>query len=435
MKHARGAYLICSLAAAWLASAAPAGQKDAGRPKKVYVVVFDFASTPADAGQRLADTIRIRLRRHEEFEVIDRLTTREAAGNMPISAEPKKVTAVMNDQLAVHVALYGSVETLGAGLSAKIRCIDLRDPKKPGGWTQAFSDGTERARAVLSKEIVEKLRGAGEWQPPEYGDESEPKKFGQPVNANGSFEDGHAGWDHPDNVATFITPGPAGRGKVLKITTNLERAPWIEYRRKLRFGQADPKSPPKIGTDSSYASVAGMEGVHYRSNWMDATAGQRYWLIADMKGKTAGIFFPKIFVKGYLDYADHATALPERSLVERGMTAGQFADLPAAKQKAVIAEDIQKHRDRYRRECFRWYLSCRNEEDAWKHYAAPFPPRGGLPASVKWLKIEVYAYWPPGDFHFDDVLMYKDPRQKAPLPEEKPRSKFFKQGGIQPQPK
>ena len=71
---------------------------------------------------------------------------------------------------------------------------------------------------------------------------------------------------------------------------------------------------------------------------------------------------------------------------------------------------------------FRWYLACRNEEDVWKHYAAPCPPRGGLPANVQWLQIQVYAYWPPGEFRFDNVSLYKDPAQKAPLPEEPMRT-------------
>ena len=435
MKPTRRMLWIAPLLATVLASTAAGAEKPQAPAKKVYLAVFDFASSPAKLGQKLADTVRVRLRRHEEYDVIDRLTTREAAETLGISADAKKVAELMNKQLAVHVAIYGTAKPLGAGLSATIRCTDLRNPKKPGGWTERFHDNSERARAVVSKQIVEKLLGSAEWQPPEYGDESEPKTFAKPVNVNGRFDEGLAGWDPPDNVATFITPGPAGRGKVLKITTNLKRAPWIEYRRKLRFGLADPTRPPTIGKDSSYASVAGMEGVHYRSQWIDATPGQRYWLLADMKGKTAGIFFPKVFVKGFMDYGDHATALPEQSLVERKMTPRQFANLPPAKQKTLIADDVKKHRDRYRRECFRWYLSCRNEEDVWKHYAAPFPPRGGLPKNVQWFKIEVYAYWPPGDFTFDNVLMYKDPRQKAPLPAEKPRSKFFKGGGIQPQPK
>ena len=414
----------------------PAAAEGPGKPRKIYLAVFDLASSPAEAGRTLADTLRVRLRRHEEYEVLSGLETREAAKELPISTDPAKVRKMMTDQLALHVVLYGSVEPLGAGLSAKVRCIDLSDPGRPGGWVKEFRDPSERARATISKEIVELLRRESEWQPPEYGDEQEPKagEWGEPVNVNGTFEKGPLGWEHPDNAATFLIAGPAGRGKVLKITTNLERAPWMEYRRRLRFGLADPTRPPKIGPDSSYASVAGMEGVDYSGDWIGAAPGQRYWLAADMKGKTAGIFFPKIFVKGYLDYSENAEALPEHSLVERKMTGSQFADLPPEKRKALLADDVRKHPERYRRECFRWYLSCRNEEDVWKHYAAPFPPRGGLPGNVRWFRVVVYAYWPPGDFLFDDVVLYKDPRQKAPLPEEKPRSKFLKQGGLQPQP-
>jgi len=39
--------------------------------------------------------------------------------------------------------------------------------------------------------------------------------------------------------------------------------------------------------------------------------------------------------------------------------------------------------------------------------------------------VQIYAYWPPGPFRFDNVHLYKDPRQKAPLPEVKPRTPNF----------
>ena len=39
--------------------------------------------------------------------------------------------------------------------------------------------------------------------------------------------------------------------------------------------------------------------------------------------------------------------------------------------------------------------------------------------------MEVYAYWPPGTYRFDNVNVYKDPRQKAALPEEKARTPNF----------
>ena len=96
------------------------------------------------------------------------------------------------------------------------------------------------------------------------------------------FEDDASGGKGFRQVRHFSV-SPAGRGKVLRIRTNIERDKWLEYRRKLRFGQADPKHPPKLKEDSSYGSLAGLEGVHYRSDWLPAKPNQRYWLVTDMK--------------------------------------------------------------------------------------------------------------------------------------------------------
>ena len=430
MKHLNTARCT-ALAAAFLL--APAAGADTA-PKKTYTAVFDFASKPAHLGRQLADSVRLYLRRHDEYEVIDQLTTREAASAMPASADAAKVTALMKDTLGVNLAICGSAQQAGEMVRAEVKVIDLTDPAKPRQWEAVFSDGTERARGVIARQVVEAVRKQAEWRPPEYGDEPEPQAFGDPLNANGSFEAGAKGWDAPDNASTFLVAGPAGRGRVLKIKTDLERHKWLDYRRKLRLGLADATKPPKLAKDTSYGSVAGLEGVHYRGEFLRASPGGRYWLTADMKGKTAGIFFPKVFVKGYLDYTARAAALPEVSLVEMKLKPEDFAALPPAEQKQLIGRDVKAHPDRYRRECFRWYLACRNEEDVWMHYAAPFPPRGGLPKNVEYLRIEVYAYWPPGEFLFDNVHLYADPGQKAPLPEEKPRTPNFR-GGLQPQPK
>lgn len=417
----RSLALLLTLLTASAASAAP--------PKKSYVAVFDFKSTPAAAGEQLADSVRIMLRRHEEFDVLDRLSVREAGEAPGLDADPNAVRRTMKEKLAVNVALYGTVVNRGGMTFVEVRCLDQRDPKKPGGWRETFSDGTERARGLLAAAIVEKLRGQAQWKPPEYGDEEEPKTWPKPLNVNGDFEAGGAGWEGPDNVATFLdkaaprtAAGKTEKSTILRIRTDLDRWPYLDYLRKLRFGQADANKPPTIGRDTSYASLAGMEGVFYRSRWLDAAAGQRYWLTADMKGKTAGIFFPKIFIKGFQDDSARVDALSEQSLVDLKMSAEQYGALPRERQAALLAADKRKNPDRYRRECFRWFLSCRNEEGAWKHYAAPFPPRGGLPANVRWLRIEVYSYWPPGEYLFDNVNLYLDPRQKAPLPEEAART-------------
>lgn len=397
---------------------------EAPKPKKIYVAVVDFAG-PESLGKQLADSVRLKLRRYAEYEVIDPLSTAQATAPLDAGEDHAKVTSLMKDKLGVNLILYGTCTADGAGASAHVSCIDLTG-KEPRTWHKVFDDDTERARGLLSTQIVEELRSESQWRPPEYGDESEPKNFGKPLNASGDFES-PAGWEAPDRVSTFVEPGKDVPSKILRVRTDLERDAWLEYQRKLRLGQTDPSHAPKLAADKSYDSVAGIEGVHFSSRWIDAKGGQRYWLAADMKGKTTDFFFPKIFVKGYADFSASADGLPELSLVERKLSPADFAAMPPAKRKALIAEDSKTHPDRYRREVYRWFLSCRNLDGNWQHYAAPFPPRGGLPANVQWFQVQVYAYWPPGEYLFDNVNLYADPNQTGPLPEESARTANYDQ--------
>jgi hypothetical protein len=439
MTRAIATAILATAAIGLLASAAADGPSESrpatgpaaapkARPK--YVAVFDLSSPARPArGRQLADSIRLHLRREGKgrFEVIDRLTTAELtpAAGLSLRTPDERVLALMRERIGCHLAVFGDVQKVGRTVRAEVRCIDLSGDE-PTAWTKAFSDDTERARGLIARGVVEAITGRPSWRPPEYGDEDEPERFGDPLNVNGGFDGpGHKGWHAPDNVATrLILDGRDGRdGRVLCVNTDLDRDAWLKYQRDLLLGRADPSDPPKIGTvKNKYATVAALEGVHYRSEWIDATAGQRYWLTADMSGTSAGMFFPKIFVKGFADFSARAEDISERSLRERGLTPDDFARLPEARRREIIREDAEAHTERHRREVYRWYLACRNEGGGWKHFAAPFPPRGGLPANVRWLRIEVYAYWPPGEYLFDDVRLYKDPRQKAPVPEQQPRT-------------
>jgi len=410
---------------------------DSRVPKVKYVVVFDFACAgSAGRGAQLADSVRLRLRRHQGYQVIDRLTTAELAGkeDVDLSAPDQAVIALMKERLGAHVAVFGQVRADGSVFHARVRCIDVSG-RAPAVWTKAFSAEGERARGVIARQIVEAIGGQAEWKPPEYGDEPEPEDLGKALNVNGGFDAGGAGWAPCDHVATRLLPDPrpGRKGRVLRIFTDLDREAWLKYQHDLRMEKADPAKPPAIGTVANkYATVAGLEGVHHRGDWIEAEPGRRYWLLADMKGKTAGIFFPKVFVKGFADFTALADGISEVSLNERKMTAAQFDALPVQKRRELIAADAKAHPDRYRREVYRWYLACRNEAGGWKHYAAPFPPRGGLPGSVRWLRIEVYAYWPPGEYLFDDVRLYADPRQTASQPEAKPRTPGYAPPATRP---
>ena len=404
-----------------------------------YVTVFDFVTIfgsdgkiSQDYGPKLADSVRLKLRRQgDTWRVVDRLTTQEASGPIGSDVKPDKIKILLGDQLGAHIGLAGQVRNVHGEIRAEISCFDLRqDP--PLRWVKVFSDSTARSRAVIAGQIVEAVIGGELWTPPEYGDEPEPPaaKLGKPLNRNGSFDEGSAGWDEADNVSTFYEPGSKGRGGVLRVRTDLQRDPWLAYRKALRMGQADRNNPPKIATDTSYSCIGGLEGVHVRSEWLKATPGQRYWMTADVfpvdtPSNPNGVFFPKVFVKGFSKTPHAMDGLPESSLAELGLTPREFAALSEKKRKELIAADAQKHPMRYVRECYRWYLPCRSRAGEWTHAAAPFPPKGGLPKNVEYLQIQIYTYWPAGTYLWDNVNLYKDPNQKKPLAEVKSRIANF----------
>ena len=405
-----------------LVSALPAAEKAEAVKKEGFVIVFDFACKgDEEYGKKLANAIRMRLARHPELEVIDRLTTGEFSPPLPAATEAPKVVKMMTDRLAVNLAAYGTVEKTGGAVKLELCGIDLRGGGKPKVWKKTLRDNGERAEAEISKAAAEALTGEAEWVPPQYGDEEEPDDFGKPLNVNGNFDGAaHAGWQHPDNVASFIEADAGGRGNILRVRTDLDRWPYINYVRDIRMGRADPAHPPKIATKTGFSCLGGMEGVHFKSDWIKAAPGQRYWLMADFDRPGA-----KVFLKGFQTTPHALDGMPESALARLNMTPEQFAKLPDARRKQLIAAAAKREPKLFLRECYRWYLNCRGQKGKWNHLAAPVPPRGGLPEGVEWLQIQVYCYWPAGTYRWDNVYLYKDPRQKAPLPEERPRTPNF----------
>jgi hypothetical protein len=209
---------------------------------------------------------------------------------------------------------------------------------------------------------------------------------------------------------------------VLRVRTDLARDPWLAYKRDLLLGRASPDEPPEIPRDTSYSSVAGLEGVHFVSDYIPATPGRRYWLTADCWGRGGA----KIFVKGFRKTLHARDGMSESRLAALGITPEKFAEMTPAAREALIEKDAREHPLAYMRECYRWYLNCKDAKGKWTHVAAPFPPRGGLPDNVDVLQIQIYSYWPPGRYLWDNVHLYADPNQRKALDEEQPRTPNFR---------
>jgi len=418
MKYAL-TYMLAAVAAlgavgqSKVAATAPASQSVAA------IVVIDFDSGGAiEPGQDMAEKIRIGLRQSGgQFEVIDHNTTQEGSAAISATAKRADVEKLLNETFAARVAVYGSLKTEGDKVTVEVHVVDLRPAAALDQWTHTYTGDAQRGRVEIASAIVEKITGQAKWVPPQRGDVPEPKKFGVPMNVNGDFEAGTKGWTPIDNVSTFIEEGPKGRGKVLRMNNALDRDGWLEYRRALMFGKANPNNPPAIKKDDSMGGLAGLEGCDIVGDYFVPKAGWRYWLVADGKGPSAA----KIFIKGWKKTDFAHDGLSESALAELGLTPEKFAAMKEADRKKLVEADAKKHPTRYLREAYRWQLSCGGAGD-WTHWAETFPPRGGLMKNLDYLHVKILTYWPPGESYWDKVNVYADPTQTKPLAEEKPRT-------------
>ncbi len=230
---------------------------------------------------------------------------------------------------------------------------------------------------------------------------------------NGAFEKGKDGkpdaWQLPDGLCTFWEKAPGG--KCIRIDTDVLRDEFLARQKEVdafleaakgkeREGKeakgkdsnrkgptplppAKPKSPTK---EPKHDTVAGVEGVSYASDFIEITPGQDYRLEVDCR-TDGGAKTPKVFVKGY--FLD-----PKR---------------PPEYQK----------RQKYEK-----YLIC-NACEKWQTSSMVCSPTAKTP-DVKWVRVIIFAYWPPGTYYFDNIRLVPAPktggRKSAPGTAKEPPS-------------
>jgi len=234
--------------------------------------------------------------------------------------------------------------------------------------------------------------------------------------ANGSFEEGRywpRGWEATDGLTTFWIAGGTDGHRCLRICTDVLDAQW-----KARFDQVRaaveaatrraggdpqalpedpvPPAPERIPTQPPYYdTVAGLHGVHYRSAYVKIAPGAVYRFCIDARTEAVGE--PKVFVKGFFD------------------------------QRMQTRDGVQTvRRDAYRAPIF--LDPC---DEQWRRYARLFHPSRSKstldkqPLKAEWLQVQIYAYWQPGDYYFDNarleiVGMEEPPPAATPKREAKP---------------
>ena len=340
--------------------------------EKATLVVFDFTS-PGDAalGRRIARTFRMKFEREDVFEMPDVFEMNEIieeSGFKPTLDDARRVAAFAREKLKADIVLWGDASRDGDTYFVSFKVMDLRRGMRVPFVDEKQAFDNYPAISAAARRLTGMLTGSGPRQPFASPPEGLP---GPNLLANGDFEQGHTSPEHWQNVnglTSFwhLDPGPHKR--CIRIDTDVYEREVLAWQKKLDAGAPLAHAPAKTPTTGpKYDTIAGTYGVPFYSAPIAVKPGVTYRLSADVKGKWAGMFFPKVFVKGY-----------------RAQTEDEFG-----------AQE---------REIYRCYLAVRTTTGGkqWEHFSRVFHPTKATPA-VKAIRVMLYAYWPPGVYYFDNV--------------------------------
>jgi hypothetical protein len=236
----------------------------------------------------------------------------------------------------------------------------------------------------------------GQWKPPDSPKDTEhwyPEFPGKDVPndtlINGSFEEPGAGnpahpkgWAHAEDycITWMKDPMAPDHGKVIVLDTDINEPDARKRQGQLRDTLEKGLPLPAPGAKSRgahYGAIGGTYGVSYYSERFKCKPGQCYKVSFDYKGPSGGA---KVWVRGW------------------GMFQGE-------------------ERRRYET-----IVNCRVKGTGYAHFEQAFCPtrrRGAkdkqpeegkapkddavTPNEVSVLRVMLYAYWPPGQYYFDNV--------------------------------
>ncbi len=184
---------------------------------------------------------------------------------------------------------------------------------------------------------------------------------------NPGFElgkDAPEGWEGIDDLTVFWEKSRKGN-HYIRMDTDVYKSDWEKRRDELKENPDAPawKKTPTKGP--KYNTIGGTLGVSLWSRNIPVEKDTVYQLRVRMKGPSAGTeFIPKVFIKGY------------------ARVKGQY------------------------RKVYQAYKNCRDSAGEWKWHEREFSPASKTP-SVEYIRIQLYAYWPPGEYLFDDVSVVK----------------------------
>jgi hypothetical protein len=279
--------------------------------------------------------------------------------------------------------------------------------KRTQSYVSSFCLLPAVTKLLLVVILTARLASAADPRPVPAGEAVDPATVPQGENliVNGDFEEGEgtpAGWQTIDGLSSFWVDDPDGeRGKVLKLDTDVSQTQAYEWWTKLVAGASPSEAPAKLPTvEPKYDTLAGLDGVWFWSDPVPVEKGKQYWLTVDVKGPGM-----KVFMRGYPEMPDTAFGADEGALVGYlKKLRGEFVNERG--RKAFIKK-------------YTWSAWVpAGGGDQWRTYSRrekPWSPTKNTP-NVKYVRVMLYPYWPPGVYYIDNVRLveYTPPEAAAP---------------------
>jgi hypothetical protein len=235
---------------------------------------------------------------------------------------------------------------------------------------------------------------------------------------NGDFEEGDLtpkGWQTIDGLTTYyVKDEDPKRGKVIKIDTDVDQVEGYDWWTKIRNGASSKDAPKKTPTKGAkYDTLAGLDGVWYWSDYIPIKKGQAYWLTIDAKGPGGGML---AWLVGY----------PKKGSTAFGSESGAFDEAykeRMEKKKANRGRNFDPFIHDY---VWKGQLSSMagTSPDKWQTFSRrkqPFRPSHNPikdAPEVKFVRVMIYAYWPPGIYYADNVRLTEVEDNGVGLPKD-----------------
>jgi len=245
---------------------------------------------------------------------------------------------------------------------------------------------------------------------------------GRNLVPNGDWEDGKKGqpahWTPADNLIIYWdSKGGVDNSACLHFDTDV-------YRSEAAKHKANPDEHMEKTTTSGnkYNTVAGVEGVKVWSEPIDVEPGEWYLMQADCRGPGGG---PFVYLKGF-------RKLDEKDLAQHGTLRWMYRHPNGPGYSLMVEGDEQRPpREGDYLQTFRARLVCHlTGDNKWRRFRRVVKLKSEKRYRAERVMMMPYAYWPPGDYYFDNIILRKITEKEAEEIKEHDRKNKIKNGVL-----